>query len=326
MSIKQASTPVLPKPKLSLIPVTEPVTGVVLSNDSCIHGKSASFVRHMEIDISGTPLENNFLVGQAFGVIAPGTDERGKRHKVRLYSLACPSSGEDGAGKIISTTVKRMIDERRPQKKGDDPDDHRLFLGVCSNYLCDLRIGDEVKVAGPNGKRFLLPTNGDAHDYLFVATGTGIAPFRGMIMELLLRSPEPVTSQIHLVMGSPYTTDLLYDDLFTRLATEHSNFHYHTAISREPLIDLRSGPYVHHLLNQRIDEFAPLLRNSRTLLYICGLTGMQCGVFQTLAHHDLADGYFTVKRELAAIDPGNWDLKKIRRAFHCAERCMLEVY
>ena len=74
-------------------------------------GKSASFVKHLEIDVSGTELAGNFTTGQAFGVIAPGLDHRGKPHKVRLYSFACPSSGEDGAGNIISTTPKRLIDE-----------------------------------------------------------------------------------------------------------------------------------------------------------------------------------------------------------------------
>ena len=176
----------LPEAELGIAPVSAPVIGRIVSNDSCLKGKSASFVRHTEIDISGTPLEGRCLVGQAFGILAPGLDERGKPHKVRLYSIACPSDGEDGAGKVISTTTKRTIDERTPQKKTDDPDDHSLFLGVCSNYICDLGPGDEVKVTGPNGKRFLLPESPNNHDYLFVATGTGIAPFRGMAMELSL--------------------------------------------------------------------------------------------------------------------------------------------
>ncbi len=321
-----STAPVLPDAKLKMVPVSEPVTGVIVSNDSCLRGKSASFVRHTEIDISGTPLENNCLAGQAFGVLAPGEDEKGNPHKVRLYSLACPSAGEDGAGKVISTTTKRVIDEQVPQDEGDDPENHRLFLGVCSNYLCDLRPGDEVKVTGPNGKRFLFPVNTEEHDYLFVATGTGIAPFRGMIMELLVRPAEPSSSQIHLLMGTPYTTDLIYDDLFTRLAAEHDNFHYHTAISRETQADGSPGLYVHHLLDRRFDEFSSLLGNSRTLVYICGLAGMQSGVFQTLARHGLADGYFTIKSPLADTDPDDWDLKQVRRAVKSAARCMVEVY
>ena len=44
-------------------------------------------------------------------------------------------------------------------------------------------------MAGPNGKRFLLPTDRNAHDYLFLATGTGIAPFRGFIHELFVGPP-----------------------------------------------------------------------------------------------------------------------------------------
>ena len=314
----------LPAAEMGLASVSAPVTGRIVANDSCLKGKSASFVRHTEIDISGTPLEGRCLVGQAFGILAPGVDERGKPHKVRLYSIACPSDGEDGAGKVISTTTKRVIDEHTPQRKTDDPDDHSLFLGICSNHLCDLRPGDEVKVTGPNGKRFLLPASPDDHDYLFVATGTGIAPFRGMAMELLERGS--ATGQIHVLMGTPYTTDLIYDDLFTRLATEHENFHYHTAISREVRPDGRPGQYVHHLLEERMDVFGPLLANPRSLLYICGLAGMQSGLFQVMARHGISDGYFGLKEQLASIPPNDWDLSQVRRGVKITARCMVEVY
>ena len=317
-------TPTLPDPELALATVSKPVIGRIVSNDTCLKGKSASFVRHTEIDISGTPLEGRCMVGQAFGILAPGVNEKGKPHKVRLYSIACPDGGEDGDGKIISTTTKRVIDERTPQKKDDDPGDHSLFLGVCSNYLCDLRPGDEVRVTGPNGKRFLLPVQRDDHDYVFFATGTGIAPFRGMAMELLERNS--TKSQIHLVMGTPYTTDLIYDDLFTRLAAEHDNFHYHIAISRETRPDGSRGQYVHHMLDEQMELFAPVLSNPRTLLYICGLAGMQSGLFQVMAKHGMGSGYFTLKDQLADIDPADWDLSQVRRGVKVSERCMVEVY
>ena len=316
--------PTLPAVAMGLASVAEPVIGHIVSNDTCMKGKSASFVRHTAIDISGTPLEGQCLVGQAFGVLAPGIDEKGKLHKVRLYSVACPDSGEDGAGRVISTTTKRMIDERWPQKKGDDPDDHSLFLGVCSNHMCDLRPGDPIKVTGPNGKRFLLPESRENHDYVLVATGTGIAPFRGMAMELLQRNP--VSSQIHLVMGTPYTTDLIYDDLFTELAVEHPNFHYHTAISRETRPDGRRGQYVHHFIDEQMDLFGPVLANPRTLLYICGLAGMQSGLFQVMARHSVSDGYFSLKKQLVGVDPADWQLSQVRRGVRATPRCMVEVY
>ena len=318
--------PVFPEAKMNLVPVKEPVTGRVVSNDRCLKGKSSSFARHLVVDVAGTPLAGNFLVGQSFGVIPPGVDENGKPNKVRLFSIACPSSGEDGRPHILSTTPKRVIHEFKAQKPSDDLEDHILFLGLCSNYLCDRRPGDELKITGPNGKRFLLPVNPADHDYLFVATGTGIAPYRGMLMELLDGPGGPCPSQLHLVMGSPYTTDLLYDDLFCRLQAEHDNFHYHTAISREPRPGSRCGIYTHQLIDEQIDRFRPLLQNPRTVIYICGLLGMQIGLYQVLARHGLADGFLKIGQELQATDPRDWTTQQIKHHIRPTARCMVEVY
>ena len=312
---------------MNIVKPTAPVVGKVVSTRICLRGKSNSFIRHVAIDVSGTPLAGNFLVGQSFGVVAPGEDENGKPHKVRLYSIASPSWGEDGDGNVLSTTPKRVLDERTPQRAGDDPDDHSLFVGVCSNYICDLRVGDEVNVTGPNGKSFLLPANPDEHDYMFVATGTGIAPFRGMAMELLDRPGGPCPSQIHLVMGAPYTNDLLYDDVFNDYAAKHENFHYHTAISREPRPGSKRGLYVDAYVDETMDStFRPLLENPRTLVYVCGLAGMQVGLFQVLGRNGLGD-FFTIKdEEMAAMDPSDWPRDKIKRFVRPTKRCMLEVY
>ncbi len=325
-AVTTPTDPVLPDAKMNLVTPKSPVVGRVVASELCMKGKSASFVRHVAIDVSGTPLAGNFLAGQSFGVIPPGLDERGKPHAVRLYSIACPSRGEDGHGNVVSTTPKRVIDERKPQDEGDDPNDHRLFLGVCSNYLCDLRVGDEVQLTGPSGKRFLLPADPSQHDYLFIATGTGIAPFRGMLMELLGNPAGPCQSAMHLVMGVPYTTDLLYDDLLTRYAREHSNFKYSTAISRERRPDGRRGLYVDALIEERIDEFREFIANPRTLIYVCGLIGMQIGLYQLLGRHGLADGYLTVGEELAGIDPAEWTEEQIKRRIRPTRRLMLEVY
>ncbi|MHC5005166.1 MAG: ferredoxin reductase domain-containing protein [Planctomycetota bacterium] len=321
-----ATAPALPEAKMNLLTPKNPGVARIVSSKLCMKGKSNSFVRHVCFDVSGTPLEGNWVAGQSFGVIPPGTDENGKPHKVRLYSIACPSFGEDGEGKIVSTTPKRVIDERSPQRPGDDPEDHSLFIGVCSNYICDRRPGDEVKVTGPSGKRFLLPQNPADHDYLFVATGTGIAPFRGMAMEMLEGPGGPVESQIHLVMGSPYTSDLLYDDLFTRYAEEHDNFHYHVAISRERRPDGSRGIYVDKLVDEKLDELRQLLESPRTLIYICGLTGMQVGLYPLLARAGLADAYLEIGPALADVDPGEWTREHIKRHIRPTPRCMVEVY
>lgn len=297
--------PKLATAQMNLVRPKAPVTGTVVSNDLCMKGKSASFVRHTVIDVSGTPLAGQFRAGQSFGVLPPGTDEAGKPHKVRLYSIACPTWGEDGEGLYLSTTPKRVIDEFKPQNGADDALDHSLFLGVCSNYLCDLREGDPVLLTGPQGKRFVLPERTEEHDYLFLATGTGIAPFRGMIMELLSGPNGPTKRRIDLIMGTPYTSDLLYDELFLELAAQHPNFRYHTAISREA-----DRLYVAGVLKRRIDEFAPLLSQPNTLIYVCGLAGMELGLFDVLDEHGLADGY----------------LRTAGKQRKPTGRCMLEVY
>ncbi|MEM7229730.1 MAG: hypothetical protein AAF432_13040 [Planctomycetota bacterium] len=318
--------PVLPEAPMHLVRPKEPVVGRIVGNDLCMKGKSASYVRHVTIDVSGTPLEGNFLAGQSFGVIPPGLNEKGKPHPVRLYSVSCSSRGEDGEGKIIATTPKRLIDECTPQKEGEEAE-RGMFLGRCSNYLCDTRPGDEVMLSGPAGKRFMLPVDTQAHDYLFIATGTGIAPFRGMLMDLFDGPDGPTDREVHLVMGTPYTSDLLYDDYMTDLAARHDNFRYHTVISREPLGDRPRGEYVHQYIERHLgDHFGAFLAQPTTLMYMCGLIGMQFGMYQLLASNDLGAGYIAIKDDYADVPVHEWDTKSMRRFIHPTSRCMIEVY
>lgn len=322
------TAPKLPDASVHLVKPDAPAVGTVVSTQRCVKSKSSSFIRHIEIDISGTPLAGTLLVGQSFGVIPPSPDARRQPHRPRLYSLACPSWGEDGAGNVISTTPKRVIDERKPQRPGDDPQDHSLFLGLCSNYLCDLRVGAEVLLTGPSGKNFLLPVNPGDHDYLFLATGTGIAPFRGMVMELLDHPDGPQSSRIHLVSSSPYAMDLIYEETFRAYAAAHENFHYHTAVTREPGHAGRPGIYVHDLIDEMMDAvFGPLLESPRTLIYICGLAGMQFGLFRVLAHHGLGGPFLRIRDdELAEMDGRDWPDERMRRGVRPTKRCLIEVY
>ena len=51
-----------------------------------------------------------------------------------------------------------------------------------SNFLCDMKEGDEISCQGPFGDFILRPP---MRDTIFIATGTGIAPFRSMLHWLL---------------------------------------------------------------------------------------------------------------------------------------------
>merc|ERR1719263_1998448 len=40
--------------------------------------------------------------------------------------------------------------------------------GVCSNYLCDSKPGDDCKMTGPSGKVMLMPEENSKTDYIMV--------------------------------------------------------------------------------------------------------------------------------------------------------------
>lgn len=307
--------PELPAVDMHLARPNEPVVATVVASRRCTQSKSASFIRHIDLDVSGTPLAGNIKPGQAFGVLAPGEDNRGRPHKLRLYSVASPTKGEDGSGNIISTTVKRTIDEHW--------DTGALFLGVASNHLCDLQVGDKVHVTGPNGKRFLLPSDAGEWSYVFFATGTGIAPFRGMLIDLLdLPNPPEVT----LVLGSAYRTDLPYHTDLLALAEQHPSLRYIQAVSREAA---EGQPrYVQDVMDTHREPVLAQLAGDRTLIYLCGIAGMELGLFQKLARslpEATLSHYLDVDGEaLASID--TWERRMIHKQVKPTKRVFMEVY
>lgn len=315
--------PDLTEVKMHLHTPAAPATGVVVANDRCTATrKSAGYVRHVSIDISGTAMAGQFVAGQSFGVIPPGIDFKGNPHKVRLYSIASPSFGEDGSGKIIATTVKRLIDEHTETGK--------LFLGVASNYLCDLKPGDPVTVTGPSGKRFVLPKDPEAHDYVFIATGTGIAPFRGMLRELYSHPGRAASaSRATLVMGATYASDLLYDADLRDMAASQPKFRYLTALSREPQETSlgRRTMYVQDRIRES-EALRDLLANPRTLIYVCGIAGMELGILQALAtvlKPSDAEQYVQADADALANIP-SWDRRMLHKQVRPTKRMFLEVY
>lgn len=73
------------------------------------------------------------------------TNSRGKKmpHGTRLYSIAASRYGDTFDGKTTSLCVRRATfwdsekNEEDPEKKG-----------ICSNFLCDAKAGDEIKMTG----------------------------------------------------------------------------------------------------------------------------------------------------------------------------------
>ena len=317
MPILNETTIILPEVDLNTYKPKNPVAVPIVKSEIATDSASPNFVRHIEFDVSGTELENRVIPGQALGVIAEGEDENGRPHIVRLYSICSPTGGEGGEGKIYATTVKRLIDEHWKTQE--------LFTGVCSNYLCARKPGDKIMLSGPSGKQFILPENPGDYNYVFLATGTGIAPFRGMVIDLMRkRSPTGTENEVALISGCPYRTDLLYKALFDELDDKHYNFHYLKAISREDPRPDGTKPYVQYSLIDQKELLLPVLRKENTLIYVCGLKGMETGIFQILGLMGLFD-YMQIDDELIDINPLEWSRDQLK-GIKTGERMFLEVY
>lgn len=92
-----------------------------------------------------------FWEGQSYGVIPPGTkiNSRGKEvpHGTRLYSIASSRYGDEFDGKTTTLCVRRAT-YWDPEMNAEDP----AKKGICSNFLCDAKPGDEITMTGPTGK------------------------------------------------------------------------------------------------------------------------------------------------------------------------------
>lgn len=300
----------LPEVELNIYSPKDPVEATVVENYIITKESSPNIVRHITFDVSGTELENRVRVGQSVGVLPPGEDRNGRPHKLRLYSVSSPTAGEHGKSHLISTTVKRTIEEF----------EEKLYLGVASNYLADLSPGDKLKLTGPSGRRFLLPENAHDFNYLFFATGTGIAPFRGMIQELYQKG---FKNSCALVFGCPYRTDLLYADFLDEMDAKHEGFHYLKSISREARRHDGTKFYVQSQIEDERELLYPLLSKENTLIYICGMKGMETGIYKELIKQDLLD-YVEIKKEFTDLD--KIPIDKFKRFIKPSVRVFEEVY
>ncbi len=152
--------------------------------------------------------------------------------------------------------------------RGDNTFDlclNRVPDGFFSNFLCDLRAGDEVRFHGPHG---YFTLKHPVRDSLFIATGTGIAPIRGMLQWLLADPARHNDRQFTLVFGVRYRQDLYYDNEFRQLERDHPNFHYLPTLSR----DNRGWAGARGYVQEHVERLA----NGRTDMdaYICGLRDM----------------------------------------------------
>jgi ferredoxin-NADP reductase len=201
--------------------------------------------KHLEFAVEEVP-RFDFAAGQFVSMKEPYDG----REITRAYSIASPPRGDNTFDLCLN----------------------RVPEGFFSNFLCDLPEGQQVKFHGPHGY-FVLKN--PVRDSLFIGTGTGIAPLRGMLHWLFADPAHHQGHEFWLVFGVRYEADLYYNQEFLQLAREHPNFHYIPTLSRENPGWTGARGYV--------QEHVRRLAQGRTDMdaYICGLKDM------VLANRDL---------------------------------------
>ena len=256
-----------------------PFVGKCVSNDELVAEGGIGTVRHLKFDLTGGNL--TYLEGQSIGIIPEGIDDKGKPHKLRLYSIASTRHGDDVDDKTVSLCV-RQLEYKHPQTG-------EMVYGVCSTYLTQLQPGADVKITGPVGKEMLLPANTEAN-VIMMATGTGIAPFRAYLWRMFKDNERAANPDYQfkgfawLIFGIPTTPNVLYMQELEELQAKYpDNFRVTYAISREQQNSEGGRMYIQHRVAENADEIWSMVKDEKTHTYICGLKGMEDGIDAAMA-------------------------------------------
>ncbi|KAK7406822.1 hypothetical protein VNO78_08455 [Psophocarpus tetragonolobus] len=279
----------------------DPYIGRCLLNTKITGDDAPGETWHMVFSTEG---EVPYREGQSIGVIPDGVDKNGKPHKLRLYSIASSAIGDFGDSKTVSLCVKRLV---YTNENGE------LVKGVCSNFLCDLKPGAEVKITGPVGKEMLMPKDPNA-TVIMLATGTGIAPFRSFLWKMFFEKHDDYkfNGLAWLFLGVPTSSSLLYKEEFEKMKEKAlDNFRLDFAVSREQTNEKGEKMYIQTRMAQYAEELWELLKKDNTFVYMCGLKGMEKGIDEIMV-------------SLAAKDGIDWT--EYKRQLKKAEQWNVEVY
>jgi CDP-4-dehydro-6-deoxyglucose reductase len=195
-------------------------------------------VRHLIFEVPAVE-RVDFVPGQFVSL----TEEIGGKAITRAYSTAAPPRGNR-----FELCLNRVQD------------------GKFSPFLFALKPGDEVPVKGIYG---VFTLRDPVRDAVMIATGTGIAPFRAMLLDYYASAPGPGSRKMTLLFGVRHEYGILYRGEFEELARRApQQFAFWPTLSRPaPGWAGRSGRVQAHL------EEAVAGRTDIDV-YVCGLKEM----------------------------------------------------
>lgn len=137
--------------------------------------------------------------------------------------------------------------------------------GPGTKLLFNLKPGDSINVNGPFGR--LVLKDEDPKRYIFVATSTGVTPFRSMLAEIKQKLINNPSLEIVILQGVQKREDLLFGDEFLNFSKEHPQVEFRAHYSREndtTLLEYERLGYV----QKSFDDLA--LNPETDLVYLCG--------------------------------------------------------
>lgn len=282
-----------------------PFIGKCISNEPLVGEGGIGIVNHIKFDLSGGDL--HYVEGQSIGIIPEGTDDSGKPHKLRLYSIASTRHGDDLNDKTVSLCVRQL--------EYQHPETNETVYGVCSTYLCNLKPGSDVQITGPVGKEMLLPEDPEAN-VIMMATGTGIAPFRAYLWRMFKDAERQINTDYQfkgfawLIFGIPVSPNILYKEELEEIQSKYpENFRLTYAISREQKNPEGGRMYIQHRVAEYADELWAMIQNPKTHTYICGLKGMEGGIDEALSAAAAKNGIVWSDYQRQMKREGRWHVE-----------------
>lgn len=209
------------------------------------------------------------------------------------FELAEPHRMEFMSGQYVSIKVDEQ-GHRRSYSICSTPDiDHGFELlidlapqGMGVKYLENLQFGNEIQLLAPMGV-FVMEEDPEEQAIVFVATGSGIAPLRSMILNQLINKQDK--RPMILYWGVRHESDWFWLLEFEELTEKFPNFSFHPVLSQPQSEEwtLCKGRVTDCLLNHPHPENAGyyICGNERMLSDVVALLQKK-GINEKHIHHE----------------------------------------
>lgn len=238
---------------------TQRYTASVTETSRITTDESSEEVKELVLEVKDKSF--NYKLGQSIGIMVPGNEQFGNKFTFRLYTIAKPPETTKTGKPLIDICVKRCI--YLDEYSGEEYD------GIASNYLCDLKVGDQLTITGPYGLPFEIPEDKNAN-LLMIGMGTGIAPFRAFVKHIY-QNVGSWQGKVYLFYGARTGLDMLYmndkRDDFTNYYDE-ATFQAFKAISPRPAWN--EPVAIGQTLEERQQEVWEMVSQQNTYVFIAG--------------------------------------------------------